>query len=99
MKKKVYVCPECKKVSPYYDAKFCTFCGSKITKDDLKELPICPATIEEGHCDDCLKKKAKECDNCFSKNEVKYRPEYNNRCLCYDCRMTEATIASLSKSY
>jgi len=94
-----YVCSKCNKVSIFYSPNFCGFCGNKMAKNDLKELPICPSNIKHGHCDDCLKLKAKECDDCHSTNEVKYRPEYSNKCLCYNCRMSEASIAALSRSY
>lgn len=94
---KAYVCSKCNFVLPNY-SNFCQFCGTKVIKKDFKELPICPKSIKHGHCDDCLKLKAKLCDDCHSDKEVKFRPEYGSKCLCYNCRMNEATFASLQRS-
>lgn len=96
-----YVCPKCQRVNPFpvSDSKFCPFCGRKLTKNDLKELPICPSSVLRGHCEECQKKKAKACDDCGNTNKVEYRPEYDNKCLCYNCRMSCAAVASLSRSY
>ncbi len=99
MKEKAHVCPKCQRVVPFSNPNFCCFCGHKLTKKNFKELPVCPPSISEGHCDECRKKKAKTCDDCGNANEVEYRPEYNNKCLCYACRMGYATFASLSRSY
>lgn len=94
-----YYCFKCKRILPFDTQNFCCFCGKKITAKNRVELPICPSNIKHGHCNDCLKKKAKKCDNCGKTNEVRYCVSYEHQCLCYDCRMNEATFASLNRSW
>ena len=42
----------------------------------------CPKEVKKGHCDDCLKLRAKKCDRCGSTNEVKFRCELIEGCFC-----------------
>ena len=99
MGEKAFVCPNCERTIFFPDSNFCCFCRHKLTKDDFKKLPVCPSRVPEGHCEECKIKKAKKCDTCGSTNEVEYRPEYGDKCLCKGCREGEAIFASMGRSY
>jgi len=55
--------------------------------------------INNGRCNECEEKKLKHCDDCDSIDKVKFRPQWENKCLCYDCRQDYATIESKSRSW
>lgn len=62
----------------------------------MRELPVCPQSIPKKYCDECREKKAKKCDDCGSDNEVEYRPRYESKCLCKNCRTFYAIVDSLA---
>jgi hypothetical protein len=63
-------------------------------------MSTCPKTVKEGHCDDCLRLKAKKCEGCGSTEEVKFRcGEGVEGCFCYNCRMAIASHLSLTRSW
>ena len=97
-----FECPKCHKLVPFQgNTKFCVFCGAKLRKKDIKTftLPMCPQGIKHGHCDECKKGKHKGCDDCGGREEVEYRPQWGNKCLCWPCREGYATIESLERSW
>lgn len=65
----------------------------------IDEYPKCPPTIPKGHCTECEAGKHKKCDNCGSTDRVKYRPPFENKCLCYSCRQDEANSLARSRSW
>lgn len=97
-----FECPMCHKLISLDGVhKFCPFCGCKLENKDIKTLtlPICPQGIPKGNCDICEKGRHKECDDCGGTEEVKYRPEWGDKCLCKLCREREATLQSLQRSW
>lgn len=82
-------------------SRFCSFCGCKLESKDIKSFirPICPSEIPKGHCDECKKGKYKKCDDCGRTEEVEYRPQWGDKCLCRFCREREATLESLTRSW
>ena len=66
--------------------------------NDIK-YPKCPPEVIYGHCDACKTGRHKKCDKCGSTDKVEYRPEFENKCLCYSCRQEEANLLSKSRSW
>lgn len=93
-------CPQCHKVIPFEDPNFCCFCGHELDEETKKKYtkPVCPQEIAAGHCDDCKAGKYKGCDDCESREEVEYCPQWYG-CFCRSCREIKATSDALSRSY
>ena len=72
-----------------------------------KRTDKCPRSIKKGHCEECLQKKLKACEGCGDKNKVEstyvgdamFHEKDRWSCLCYDCRISIATIQSHQRSW
>lgn len=94
-------CPNCHKIIPFRNPNFCSFCGYELDEETKKKYtrPSCPPEIQQGHCEECKTGQYKQCDDCGSKKEVEYRPQFERKCLCWTCRQREATILARSRSW